>query len=178
MMTFVRKPLLALGLLLSRISFSALAPNAAAAQTSVDVGGTLSGGGSFSDVIIDAKFTGGADEFMRITGQPRGVATIDGEDVAIDLSLNQIVSPSDDSNCDRMIVIVIVNPIELEDLGQTLQLDQLTFDQPETDLLGGLLGGNGGNGNVICLVDDLLGGGGDVEGLADVLNDLLDDIGY
>lgn len=176
MLTFVRKPLLAFGLLLSLISFSVSAPSGAAAHTTVDVSGTLSGGGSFSGVIVDAEFTGQADEFLRITGQLEGTATVDGEDIQINQTLDQIVTPSEESDCDRM--IVIVTPIGIDELGQELQLDELTFEQPETDLIGGLLGGNSGNGNVICIVDRLLGGGGDVEGLADVLNDLLNDLGY
>jgi len=163
MFHWLKVPAFALGFLMLFAGSAMLVPHGAAAAESLQVIGTLAGGGSFEGEIVDPEFVP-YEHFMELSGQLQGVVTVDGVETAIDQEFVEQVYGSARSNCKTVYYSFLL--FVLEDVGEEVQLDELAMDVPNRGLLGGLLSG--------CAVRNLLdGSSGDNAKLADLLNDLL-----
>lgn len=164
MFHWLKVPTFVLGFLMLFASAAALVPHGAAAAESLQVSGTLAGGGSFEGEIVDPVFVP-YEHYMELSGHLEGVVTVDGVETAIDQELLEQVYGSSRSNPCTTIYYSFL-PFLLEDIGDEVQLDEIAMDVPRQGLLGGLLSG--------CTLRGLLdGSSGDNAKLADLLNDLL-----
>ena len=164
MFHWLKVPTFALGFLMLFASAAAVLPQGAAAAESLQVTGELAGGGSFEGEIVDPVFIP-YEHFMELSGQLKGVVTVDGVETEISQEfLEQVYGSSRSQPCKTIYYSTL--PFVLEAVGEEVQLDEIRMDVPPQGLVGGLLSG--------CTLRGLLdGSSGDNADLADLLNDVL-----
>lgn len=167
MFHWLKIPAFALGFLMVFAASAALAPVVAnAAETDIQVRGSVDVGGTFSGVIADPVFMS-FDEVLQLSGSLQGTVTLDGVDTEIDQEFTTLAGRTANSNCKTL--SIATSPIFIDELGVEVQLNEFTMAKPRSSLLGGLLGGDSR-----CTISDLLGGSNpDSNAVADLLNDLL-----
>jgi len=166
MFHWLKIPAFAFGFLMLFAGSAALAPHGAAAAEAIPVTGEVSGGGTFEGVVVDPVFTA-YEEALVFSGRLEGTVTVEGVETMVSQQFDEFANVSDRSNCKT--IYYVIDPILVEATGDEIQLDEISMAKPRTGLLGGLLGGN-----ALCVISDLAGDdNGDIDRLADLLNDLL-----
>ncbi len=166
MFHWLKIPAFTLGFLMVFAGSAALAPHAALAAEEIHVTGSVTDGGTFEGVAVDPVFTS-FEEALVFSGNLEGTVTVDGVETAVSQRFDEFANVSDRSNCKT--IYYVIDPILVDAIGDEIHLDEIAMKKPRTGLLGGLLGGD-----AFCVISDLAGDeNGDIDRLADLLNDLL-----
>lgn len=167
MLSWMRIPMFTFSLFLVFAGLAGLAPRgAAAADTAIEVSGTVEGG-EFVGVVSDLFVSVDADGALVVNGQLDGTVILEEDEIAVSQDFVATLQVLDGTNC-RLLQLAI-GPIFVEALGAELHLSEITLETHSGGLLGGLLR------DLTCTVTDLLEEPDvDNERLAKVLNRIVD----
>jgi hypothetical protein len=166
----VRKPLAiaicATFLLLAASGFASATPNS---PLTVPMTGAVAGGGTFNGTFTLLNFANANNQLVAIG---RVAGTVTDAAGAVVGSVVQLVSiPLDPPSASCQILHLVLGPLDLNLLGLTVHLDQVVLDISAVPGAGNLLG------NLLCAIANLLNGGGPLNQIVNLLNQILAAIG-